>query len=126
MNVLHDTRAQEVPGVVTAHTDDKDWWRGAVIYQIYPRSFQDSNDDGIGDLRGITMRIPGLGGEVMRRVGANAVLIPAQEVFPALQSGALVRLFAKTAPSNRSYYIKAAETDAAAAFLTWIKSRMSA
>ena len=41
------------------------------------------------DLRGITMRIPGLGGEVMRRVGANAVLIPAQEVFPALQSGAL-------------------------------------
>jgi alpha-glucosidase len=27
-----------------------DWWRGAVIYQIYPRSFQDSNGDGIGDL----------------------------------------------------------------------------
>jgi len=41
------------------------------------------------DLRGITMRLPGLGGEVMRRVGANAVLIPAQEIFPALQSGAL-------------------------------------
>ncbi|MDZ7824171.1 MAG: alpha-glucosidase [Ahrensia sp.] len=35
-----------------------DWWRGAVIYQIYPRSFQDSNDDGIGDLRGITRRLP--------------------------------------------------------------------
>ncbi len=31
-----------------------DWWRGAVIYQIYPRSFRDSNDDGIGDLAGIT------------------------------------------------------------------------
>ncbi|MCU9840286.1 TRAP transporter substrate-binding protein [Ruegeria sp. WL0004] len=43
----------------------------------------------IEDLRGITMRMPGLGGEVMRRVGANAVLIPAQEIFPALQSGAL-------------------------------------
>ena len=29
---------------------DRDWWRGAVIYQIYPRSYQDSNGDGIGDL----------------------------------------------------------------------------
>ncbi|SFR50585.1 alpha-amylase family glycosyl hydrolase [Litoreibacter janthinus] len=37
---------------------DKDWWRGAVIYQIYPRSFQDSNGDGVGDLLGIVSRIP--------------------------------------------------------------------
>lgn len=37
---------------------DRDWWRGAVIYQIYPRSFQDSNDDGIGDLAGIVQRLP--------------------------------------------------------------------
>lgn len=35
-----------------------DWWRGAVIYQIYPRSFQDSNGDGVGDLLGIVGRIP--------------------------------------------------------------------
>lgn len=37
---------------------DRDWWRGAVIYQIYPRSYQDSNGDGIGDLQGIVRRLP--------------------------------------------------------------------
>jgi alpha-glucosidase len=35
-----------------------DWWRGAVIYQVYPRSFQDTNGDGIGDLPGIAARLP--------------------------------------------------------------------
>ena len=33
------------------------WWENAVIYQIYPRSFQDSNSDGIGDLNGIASRL---------------------------------------------------------------------
>ena len=34
-----------------------DWWRGAALYQIYPRSFQDSNDDGVGDLAGVLQRL---------------------------------------------------------------------
>ncbi len=38
--------------------ENPDWWRGAVIYQIYPRSYQDSNGDGIGDLLGIVQRLP--------------------------------------------------------------------
>ena len=36
----------------------QDWWRGAVTYQVYPRSFQDSSGNGSGDLQGITARLP--------------------------------------------------------------------
>jgi len=39
-----------------------DWWRGAVFYQVYPRSFQDTNGDGIGDLPGITARLEHIAG----------------------------------------------------------------
>jgi alpha-glucosidase len=39
-------------------TDKNDWWRGGVIYQVYPRSFQDTTGDGSGDLRGVMRRIP--------------------------------------------------------------------
>jgi alpha-glucosidase len=47
---------------------DPDWWRGAVIYQIYPRSFLDSNGDGIGDLPGVTARL-----DHVARLGADAI-----------------------------------------------------
>ncbi|MFF8968907.1 alpha-amylase family glycosyl hydrolase [Streptomyces sp. NPDC014995] len=38
-----------------------DWWRQAVVYQVYPRSFADADGDGLGDLRGVTERLPHLG-----------------------------------------------------------------
>ncbi len=41
---------------------DADWWRQAVVYQVYPRSFADSNADGIGDIAGVTSRIGYLAG----------------------------------------------------------------
>jgi len=47
-----DARADRVSA------DDADWWRQAVVYQIYPRSFADSDGDGVGDLRGVISRIP--------------------------------------------------------------------
>ena len=47
-----------------------DWWRSAVIYQVYPRSFLDSNGDGIGDLPGITSKL-----DYIAALGADIVWI---------------------------------------------------
>ena len=51
-------------------TETRPWWRGAVIYQIYPRSFADSNGDGVGDLPGITARL-----DHVAALGVDAVWI---------------------------------------------------
>ena len=61
---------------------DPDWWRGAVIYQIYPRSFQDSNGDGIGDLAGIIHRLPHVA-----RLGVDAIWISPFFRSPMLDFG---------------------------------------
>ncbi|HEX8941127.1 MAG TPA: alpha-amylase family glycosyl hydrolase [Candidatus Limnocylindrales bacterium] len=50
-----------------------DWWRHGVIYQVYPRSFQDSNGDGIGDLAGITSRLDHLNDGTPASLGVDAI-----------------------------------------------------
>ncbi|PRR88760.1 glycoside hydrolase family 13 protein [Bacillus atrophaeus] len=48
----------------------KDWWKDSVVYQVYPRSFQDSNGDGIGDLQGIISRL-----DYIKQLGADVIWI---------------------------------------------------
>ncbi len=52
----------------TNETDNEKWWQRAVIYQIYPRSFADSNGDGIGDLQGIISKL-----DYLEDLGIDAV-----------------------------------------------------
>ena len=61
----------ELPGAAAP-----EWWRIGVIYQIYPRSFQDSNDDGVGDLEGVIRRLDYLAG-----LGVDAIWI--SPIFPS-------------------------------------------
>src|SRR5438874_7072156 len=49
------------------------WWQEGVFYQIYPRSFQDSNGDGIGDLEGIIARLDHLNDGTARSLGIDAI-----------------------------------------------------
>lgn len=48
--------------------EKKEWWKNAVIYQVYPKSFQDSNGDGIGDIKGIISRL-----DYLRTLGIDAI-----------------------------------------------------
>ncbi len=57
---------------------DGTWWKHAVIYEIYPRSFQDSNGDGLGDLNGITRRL-----DYLQALGVDAIWL--SPMFPSPQ-----------------------------------------
>lgn len=63
-----DATADFAPAALDERMQDPNWWRQAAVYQIYPRSFADSNGDGIGDLKGITSRIP-----YLKSLGIDAV-----------------------------------------------------
>jgi alpha-glucosidase len=63
---------------VVAPPIDTTWWKHAVVYEIYPRSFQDSNGNGIGDLNGITQRL-----DYLQSLGVDAIWI--SPMFPSPQ-----------------------------------------
>jgi len=64
-----------------ASRNDPNWWQRAVVYQVYPRSFQDSNGDGIGDLQGIIQRLDYLNDGTERSLGIDAIWL--SPTFPS-------------------------------------------
>jgi alpha-glucosidase len=58
------------------------WWKHAVIYEIYPRSFQDSNGDGVGDINGITSRL-----DYLKELGIDAIWITPMYPSPGIDYG---------------------------------------
>lgn len=61
---------------LSARVDGRPWWESGVIYQVYPRSFQDSNGDGVGDLEGIRRRLDYVAG-----LGIDAIWL--SPIFPS-------------------------------------------
>ncbi|HUN85480.1 MAG TPA: alpha-glucosidase [Terracidiphilus sp.] len=62
----------------TTKNSEQDWWKNAVIYEIYPRSFQDTNNDGIGDLKGIIDHL-----DYLQQLGVNAIWLT--PIYPSPQ-----------------------------------------
>ena len=58
------------------------WWKHGVIYHIYPRSFQDSNGDGIGDIRGIIRRLG-----YLKELGVDGIWISPMYKSPMVDFG---------------------------------------
>jgi alpha-glucosidase len=80
------TAAQSASPSITQAIKDQptgtEWWRHAVIYELYPRSFQDSNGDGVGDLKGITSRL-----DYLHDLGIDAIWITPMYPSPGIDYG---------------------------------------
>ncbi|MCD0483819.1 glycoside hydrolase family 13 protein [Streptacidiphilus sp. ASG 303] len=75
--------ADTAPGAAAASAaEPRGWWRDAVIYQVYPRSFADSDGDGMGDLPGIRSRLP-----YLRALGVDAVWLSPFYASPQADAG---------------------------------------
>jgi alpha-glucosidase len=66
----------------SASSNGQEWWKHAVIYEIYPRSFQDSDGDGVGDIKGITSRL-----DYLHNLGIDAIWITPMYPSPGIDYG---------------------------------------
>jgi len=81
MSQQHSADPSPNSALVTV-AERRDWWRDAVIYQVYPRSFADSNGDGMGDLAGVRSRLP-----YLRALGVDAVWLSPFYASPQADAG---------------------------------------
>ncbi|HST12828.1 MAG TPA: alpha-amylase family glycosyl hydrolase, partial [Terriglobales bacterium] len=72
--------AADSPALINGY--EPKWWKEAVVYQVYPRSFQDSNGDGIGDLPGITSRL-----DYLHNLGVNVIWLSPHFDSPNADNG---------------------------------------
>ncbi|CAM5421181.1 alpha-glucosidase [Streptomyces avidinii] len=80
--MTHELTASRLASASSKATASGGWWRDAVIYQVYVRSFGDSDGDGVGDLRGVRERLPHLA-----RLGVDAVWLTPFYVSPQADGG---------------------------------------
>ena len=74
---MSNSEAYEVPSY-----KGRQWWKEAVVYQVYPRSFNDANGDGIGDLKGITEKLP-----YLAKLGINVIWLSPVFDSPNVDNG---------------------------------------
>jgi alpha-glucosidase len=67
---------------MTLINGNEEWWKQAVVYQVYPRSFYDANGDGLGDIRGITAHM-----DYLRALGINAIWLSPFYPSPLVDGG---------------------------------------
>ena len=75
--IMSNSEAYEVPSY-----EGRQWWKEAVVYQVYPRSFNDANGDGIGDLKGITQKLP-----YLAKLGINVIWLSPVFDSPNVDNG---------------------------------------
>ena len=74
----------------TANGYQPKWWKEAIVYQVYPRSFKDSNGDGIGDLKGITSKL-----DYIQGLGVNVIWLSPHYDSPNADNGYDIRDYRK-------------------------------